>query len=123
MGSGSVESRGTGNSRSAGAVRNYFGPRGRCAGEDADAVQAGGGGLGSGKQWMSWVTLEDVVGILRFAIENASVKGATNIAPVMGAISAAPVRGPINMVSPRPVQNSEFTKILAKTVHRPALFP
>src|SRR5260370_35460928 len=32
-----------------------------------------GGKLGSGRQWMSWVTLEDVVGILRFAIENASV--------------------------------------------------
>ena len=64
-----------------------------------------GGRLGSGKQWMSWVTLEDVVGILRFTIENAAVKGA------------------INVVSPQPVQNAEFTKVLAKAVHRPALFP
>ncbi len=64
-----------------------------------------GGRLGSGKQWMSWVTLEDVVGILRLAIENAAVRGA------------------INIVAPQPVQNSEFTKILAKAVHRPALFP
>jgi hypothetical protein len=64
-----------------------------------------GGRLGSGKQWMSWVTLEDVIAILRFAIENASV------------------RGPINVVSPKPVQNFEFTKILAKAVHRPAFFP
>src|SRR5260370_11674805 len=64
-----------------------------------------GGRLGSGKQWMSWVTLEDVVGILRFAIDNAVVRGA------------------INIVAPQPVQNSEFTKILAKAVHRPALFP
>ena len=73
-----------------------------------------GGRLGSGKQWMSWVTLEDVVGILRFAIENASSSGTMNVAPV---------RGAINIVAPQPVQNSEFTKILAKAVHRPALFP
>ena len=82
-----------------------------------------GGRLGSGKQWMSWVTLEDVVGILRFAIENAAVRGAVNVATLTGAINAAPVRGAINVVAPQPVQNSEFTKILAKAVHRPALFP
>src|SRR6266566_528465 len=58
-----------------------------------------------GQQWMSWVTLEDVVGILRFAIENA------------------PVRGAINIVSPQPLQNVEFTKVLAKVMRRPALFP
>jgi uncharacterized protein (TIGR01777 family) len=64
-----------------------------------------GGKLGSGQQWMSWVTLEDVVGSLRFAIESNSAKG------------------PINIVSPQPVQNAEFTKLLAKALHRPALFP
>ncbi len=64
-----------------------------------------GGRLGSGNQWMSWVTLEDAVGILRFAIENA------------------PVRGAINVVSPQPLQNEEFTRVLAKAMHRPALFP
>ena len=64
-----------------------------------------GGRLGSGKQWMSWVTLEDVVAILRFAIENATVRGA------------------INIVSAQPLRNSEFTKVLAKAVHRPSLFP
>jgi uncharacterized protein (TIGR01777 family) len=64
-----------------------------------------GGKLGSGRQWMSWVTLEDVVGILRFAIENASLQGATNI------------------VSPQPLQNAEFTRVLAKAMDRPALFP
>src|SRR6267143_638789 len=73
-----------------------------------------GGKLGSGQQWMSWVKVEDVVGILRFAIENASVRGAGNVAPV---------RGAINIVSPQPLQNAEFTKVLAKAVHRPALFP
>jgi uncharacterized protein (TIGR01777 family) len=64
-----------------------------------------GGKVGSGKQWMSWVALEDVVGILRLAIENASVRGA------------------INVVAPQPVRNEEFTKVLAKILRRPALFP
>src|SRR6266705_5633804 len=73
-----------------------------------------GGKLGSGRQWMSWVTLEDVVAILRFAIEGASSRDAENVAPV---------RGAINIVSPQPLQNAEFTRVLAKTMHRPALFP
>jgi uncharacterized protein (TIGR01777 family) len=64
-----------------------------------------GGKLSSGQQWMSWVTLEDVVGILRLAIENARVRGA------------------INIVSPQPLQNAEFTKVLAKALRRPAIFP
>ncbi len=64
-----------------------------------------GGKLGSGKQWMSWVTLDDVVGILRFAFENGSMRGA------------------VNVVAPTPVPNEEFTKVLAKALHRPALFP
>lgn len=63
-----------------------------------------GGRLGSGKQWMSWITLEDVIGIVRFAIENNSVRGA------------------VNVVSPQPAQNSDFTKALAHTLHRPAFF-
>src|SRR5881398_1165192 len=82
-----------------------------------------GGKLGSGRQWMSWVTLEDVIAILRFAIENASVRGAGNVASVTGAINAAPVRGVINVVSPQPLQNTEFTKALAKAMRRPPLFP
>ena len=64
-----------------------------------------GGRIGSGQQWMSWVTLEEVVGILRFAIENATVRGA------------------VNVVAPQSVRNAEFTKVLAKTIRRPALFP
>src|SRR6266478_5896951 len=64
-----------------------------------------GGRLGAGQQWMSWVALEDVVGILRMAIEKAAVKGA------------------VNVVAPQPVKNAEFTKVLAKALHRPALFP
>jgi uncharacterized protein len=64
-----------------------------------------GGRLGSGKQWMSWVTLEDVVGILRYAIENRAIRGA------------------LNVVAPQAAQNAEFTKVLAKTLRRPAIFP
>ena len=64
-----------------------------------------GGRLGSGQQWMSWVTLEDVIGILRMAIEKATVRGA------------------VNVVAPQPVKNAEFTKVLAKALHRPTLFP
>jgi uncharacterized protein (TIGR01777 family) len=64
-----------------------------------------GGKIGSGKQWMSWISLEDVIEIVRFAIENGNV------------------RGPINIISPQPVQNAEFTKTLASVLHRPALFP
>jgi uncharacterized protein (TIGR01777 family) len=64
-----------------------------------------GGKIGSGQQWMSWISLDDVVEILRLAIENGNV------------------RGPINVISPQPLQNAEFTKALAGAMHRPALFP
>lgn len=63
-----------------------------------------GAKLGSGKQWMSWVALDDVVRALRFALEKDDVSG------------------PINVVSPQPVTNAEFTRVLAETMHRPASF-
>ncbi|MGB7209167.1 MAG: TIGR01777 family oxidoreductase, partial [Pyrinomonadaceae bacterium] len=53
-----------------------------------------GGVVGSGKQWMSWVSLDDVVAIINFALENESLRGAMNVA------------------SPNPVTNEEFTKTL-----------
>jgi len=64
-----------------------------------------GGKIGPGKQWMSWITLDDVVAILRLSLENANLSG------------------PLNVVSPQPVTNADFTKILAAALHRPALFP
>jgi uncharacterized protein (TIGR01777 family) len=64
-----------------------------------------GGRLGSGRQWMSWLTLAEAVGIIRFALVNSGLSG------------------PTNAVTPNPVQNSDFTDVLAKTLHRPALFP
>jgi uncharacterized protein len=64
-----------------------------------------GGKIGSGRQWISWVTLEDVVGIIRFALETNLLSGAANA------------------VSPNPVQNAEFAAILGRVLHRPAIFP
>jgi uncharacterized protein (TIGR01777 family) len=64
-----------------------------------------GGRLGSGRQWMSWLTLAEAVGTIRFALTNSALTG------------------PANAVSPNPVRNADFTRVLAKTLHRPALFP
>lgn len=64
-----------------------------------------GGRLGSGRQWISWVALEDIVGIIRFALE-------TNL-----------LSGPANAVSPHPVRNAEFTGALGRVLHRPTIFP
>jgi uncharacterized protein len=64
-----------------------------------------GGRLGSGRQWMSWLTLEEAVGIVKFALASSTLSG------------------PVNAVTPHPVQNADFTRILARALHRPALFP
>lgn len=64
-----------------------------------------GGRLGSGKQWMSWIALEDVVRVLRAAVDDARWNG------------------PVNVVSPEPVRNTEFTRVLASVLHRPSIFP
>lgn len=61
-----------------------------------------GGKLGDGQQWMSWITVNDVAAILKYALQDRGVRGA------------------INVVSPQPVRNVEFTKVLAETMHRPA---
>ena len=63
-----------------------------------------GARLGSGKQWMSWITLQDVVAILRCAIDVPSWSGAYNV------------------VAPSPIQNADFTRVLAGVLHRPAFF-
>jgi uncharacterized protein (TIGR01777 family) len=61
-----------------------------------------GGRLGSGKQWFSWITLEDLIRLIQFAVENESISG------------------PINAAAPEPVTNADFTRALAKKLHRPA---
>jgi uncharacterized protein (TIGR01777 family) len=65
----------------------------------------GGGILGNGKQWMSWIALDDVLGSLMHIINTPSISG------------------PVNIVAPNPLKNSDFTKVLAKVMFRPALFP
>jgi uncharacterized protein (TIGR01777 family) len=64
-----------------------------------------GGKIGSGQQWMSWISLDDVIEVLRLAVEKAQVGG------------------PLNVISPQPLQNAEFTRTLASAMHRPAFFP
>ena len=63
----------------------------------------GGGKIGSGRQWWSWVALDDVVGALVHAIENDSVEG------------------PVNVVAPNPLTNEEYTKVLGDVLNRPTL--
>jgi uncharacterized protein (TIGR01777 family) len=64
-----------------------------------------GGRIGSGRQWMSWVSIADVVAGIRFALANSSITG------------------PFNLTSPQPVTNSDFVKTLGKVLHRPAIIP
>lgn len=64
-----------------------------------------GGVIGSGDQVMSWVSLEDAVGILRFLIDNQHLSG------------------PFAVVAPNPVTNREFTKALGRSLHRPTVLP
>ena len=61
-----------------------------------------GGRLGDGRQWMSWIHLEDQARLALFAVENLDVCG------------------PLNAAAPWPVRNAEFTQILARAVRRPA---
>ena len=70
------------------------------------AFKAGvGGRLGHGQQWMSWIALDDALGLLYECLMDSSVSG------------------PINLVAPNPVRNSTFTDILGKVIRRPTIFP
>ena len=62
-----------------------------------------GGRLGSGRQYMPWISLDDEVGAIRFALENDKVSG------------------PVNLTGPRPVTNTEFTQAMGEVMHRPTL--
>jgi uncharacterized protein len=63
-----------------------------------------GAKLGSGRQWTSWISLDDVISIIRTSLMDDRIAG------------------PVNVVSPAPVTNTEFTRVLAQVMHRPALF-
>jgi len=62
-----------------------------------------GGKVGSGKQYMSWVAIDDVVGAIKLALPDESI------------------HGPLNVVSPNPVTNEEFTKTLGEVLSRPTV--
>ena len=64
-----------------------------------------GGRLGDGKQWTSWIHLDDLVSLVEFSIATTAVRGA------------------VNAVSPHPVTNATFTQELAAALRRPAIFP
>jgi uncharacterized protein len=64
-----------------------------------------GGRLGSGRQWWSWVAVQDVVGAMDHVLNHDELQG------------------PVNTVAPNPVSNAEFTKTLAAVLKRPAIFP
>ena len=64
-----------------------------------------GGPLGTGRQWMSWIHIDDVVAIIRLAMTRDEI------------------RGPVNTVAPAAVTNAEFTRSLARVLHRPAFLP
>jgi len=63
-----------------------------------------GGKLGDGRQWMSWIHLDDLAGVFRQAL-------------------LQPLSGAVNGVAPYPVINTDFTRALAAALHRPAIFP
>jgi hypothetical protein len=64
-----------------------------------------GGVVGSGKQWMPWIALDDLINVIVFALENEDLKGA------------------VNTISPEIVTNEEFTKTLGKVISRPTILP
>lgn len=64
-----------------------------------------GGVVGSGKQWMSWISLDDHIAVINYVIENDNIRGA------------------VNAVSPHPVTNEEFTKTLGEALSRPTFIP
>lgn len=63
-----------------------------------------GGKLGSGKQWWSWIHIDDMVGAVHHALEQSSLNG------------------PVNFTAPNPATNTELTKTLARVLSRPAFF-
>jgi hypothetical protein len=81
-------------------------PKGGALGKMLTPFKMGlGGRIGDGRQWMSWIDVDDLVGAVVHLLKNDTPKG------------------PVNMVGPSPVTNVEFTETLAGVVSRPAIFP
>ncbi|WP_347330323.1 TIGR01777 family oxidoreductase [Marinimicrobium locisalis] len=64
-----------------------------------------GGRLGSGRQWMSWIHRDDIVALILHCLDSETLSG------------------PVNGTAPNPVTNRQFTRTLARVLHRPAIFP
>ncbi|MNI56324.1 Epimerase family protein [compost metagenome] len=64
-----------------------------------------GGTIGSGKQWLSWIHLEDIARLIDFCITNPEISG------------------PVNATAPNPVTNEQFGRMIGKVYHRPHWFP
>jgi hypothetical protein len=81
-------------------------PQGGALGTTLPIFKLGGGGkIGSGRQWWSWVALDDVVGSIVHALTDETVEG------------------PANVGSPNPMTNAEYTKVLGKVLGRPTVLP
>jgi uncharacterized protein (TIGR01777 family) len=64
-----------------------------------------GGRIGDGRQWMSWIALDDVVGAIHHGLMHDELNG------------------PVNVTAPEPVTNADFTKTLGSVLRRPTVFP
>lgn len=64
-----------------------------------------GGPLGSGRQWISWVSLEDVLGAIEMALHESTMQG------------------PYNVTAPAPMEQREFARVLGQVLHRPSVVP
>jgi len=64
-----------------------------------------GGKIGEGKQYWSWIAIDDLIGIIYYLLRNEDLKG------------------PVNAVAPNPVTNSEFTLALGRVLNRPTILP
>lgn len=83
-----------------------LGPGGGVLGGMMPAFEFGGGGpIGNGRQWMSWVHIDDTIGLILHAIANENL------------------RGPINVTAPGAVRNRDFARELGRALQRPALMP
>ena len=81
-------------------------PRGGALGKMLTPFEMGvGGKIGDGRQWMSWIDVQDMVGAIHHILNSDLL------------------HGPVNLVAPKPVTNTEFTKTLASVLARPAILP
>ena len=81
-------------------------PKGGALGKMLPPFKMGvGGTIGDGRQWMSWIDLQDMVGAIHHILKSDLLQG------------------PVNLVAPKPVTNAEFTKTLGRALSRPTVLP